>query len=89
VEVAFVVVALVPVALVNDKPPLNAISVVVALLGKRYENELPLENVRHMLFTEKHPLERLIPLANVEVAVPVWLKFKRETFPENVEVPEP
>ena len=66
----YVLVAYVVVEFVVVKPPLNAICVLVALLGKRYENELPPENERQVLFTEKQPPERLIPLAKVEVADP-------------------
>jgi len=29
------------------------------------------------------------PLLAVDVAVPVWAKFSRDTFPENVDVPAP
>ena len=66
VEVAFVVVENVVV-----NPPLNASAVVVALFGKRYENELPLEKVRQELAMAKQPLARLMPLENVELAAPV------------------
>ena len=58
------------VAFVVVRPPLNASAVVVALLGNKYENELPPENERQVLFTEKQPPERLIPVEKVEVADP-------------------
>jgi len=47
--------------------------------------ELP--EVRHVPFTEKHPPERSIPLANVEVAdVPVMLRYVAWMPAANVEV---
>jgi len=83
----FVLVAFVVVEKVVVRPPLSARAVVVALLGKRYENELPPEKLKQVLLTEKQPEARLIPLANVLVAV-VEPTFNVETErpPANVEV---
>lgn len=83
--------AAVPLPIVVDaydvSPPLNERSVDVAFEGKRYENELPLENERHALLTEKQPLAILMPLANVLVAVvDETLSVETERPPANVEV---
>ena len=45
--------------------------------------------VRQLLAIEKHPEASVIPVANVDVAVPVCAKFKTEIGPEKVEVPAP
>jgi hypothetical protein len=52
--------------------------------------ELPLPFVMHVPFTAKQPPARLIPRANVEVAVvPVMLRYDAEMPPVNVEVAVP
>ena len=48
--------------------------------------EPPPPPVMQVLLTEKHPVARLIPLVNVDVAEPVWLMAKTFKPPEKVEV---
>ena len=78
VDVAYVVVEFVVV-----NPPLKARAVVVALPGNGYAKELV---TRHAPFTMMQPLTRVMPLANVEVAVPVCAKLRTDNPPENVDV---
>jgi hypothetical protein len=47
---------------------------------------LKLPRVKQFPPTEKQPAARLIPFAKVDDALPVWLKFKTERPPANVEV---
>ena len=63
----------------------------VALLGNRYENELPPENERHVLLIEKHPPARLMPPVPYRdvVAVVKFATLFIESIDPGVVVPSP
>ena len=50
------------------------------------EPHVPPPELMHVPATEKHPVDRLIPLPKVEVALPETSSLFTDTPPENVEV---
>src|SRR3989344_4452494 len=70
---------------VDEAPAANSWSAVHVLAAERLAPASPPAEI-HVPLTEKHPVTTFTPLANVDVADPVCVKFSAERPPENVEV---